>query len=138
MKSTVRASKERLKPPTIPKPRLLFFTVVSRGSHIRDNGQDTCTVSALRRQKEKATHWPALCHKLNMKTKNKERSDSPAHTEIPRGELDYKVTGEGESSRRGNDPDDGNMPECGRGQSNCRGSSFNYNLIRNKRRKNTN
>ncbi|GFR92651.1 hypothetical protein ElyMa_006206000 [Elysia marginata] len=61
--------------------RLLFFTLVSRGSHIRDNGQDTRTVSALRRQKEKATHWPALCHKLNMKTNNKERSDSPA----PRG-----------------------------------------------------
>ncbi|GFS21872.1 craniofacial development protein 2-like [Elysia marginata] len=53
------------------------------GSHIRDNGQDTRTVSALRRQKEKATHWPALCHKLNMKTNNKERSDSPAPTETP-------------------------------------------------------
>lgn len=91
--------------------RLFFFTVVSKGSHIRDNGQDTCTVSALRRQKEKATHWPALSHKLNMKTNNKERSDSPAPTETPGGELDYKVTGEGESSRRGNDPDDGIMPE---------------------------
>ncbi|GFS21869.1 hypothetical protein ElyMa_005094200 [Elysia marginata] len=73
---------------------LLFFTVVSTGSHIRDNGQDTRTVSALRRQKEKATHWPALCHKLNMKTNNKERSDSPAPTETPGGEIDYKVTGE--------------------------------------------
>ncbi|GFS15519.1 hypothetical protein ElyMa_006772700 [Elysia marginata] len=105
--------------------RLLFFTVVSRGSRIRDNGQDTRTVSALRRQKEKTTHWPALCHKLNMKTNNKERSDSPAPTEIPGGELDYKVTGEGESSLRGNDSDDGSKPECGRGQSNCQGSSFN-------------
>ncbi|GFR95297.1 endonuclease-reverse transcriptase [Elysia marginata] len=114
--------------------RLLFFTVVSRGSHIRDNGQDTRTVSALRRQKEKATHWPALCHKLNMKTNNKERSDSPAPLETPGGELDYKMTGEGESSRRGNDPDDGNMPECGRGQSNCRGSSFNKKRKKKKRK----
>ncbi|GFR67643.1 hypothetical protein ElyMa_005588700 [Elysia marginata] len=69
--------------------RVLFFTVVSRGSHIRDNDQDTRTVSALRRQKEKATHWPALCHKLNMKTNNKERSDSPAPTETPGGERDW-------------------------------------------------
>ncbi|GFS17030.1 hypothetical protein ElyMa_001487500 [Elysia marginata] len=104
--------------------RLLFFTVV-RG---------TRTVSALRRQNEKATHWLALCNKLNMKTNNKERSDSPAPIETPGGEVDYKVTGEGESSRRGNDPDDGNMPECGRGQSNCRGSSFNKKQKKKKRK----